>query len=85
MYTVYENVTTLSCYNSNTHEPILIICSINVTKKVKGTLFSHITSLVLLHYLGNRKPGNCVFSHKFCILFNQKHIKCILKILPVHC
>ena len=30
---------------------------------------------MLLHYLGNWKPGNCVFSLKCCMLFtkNTKH------------
>jgi len=34
-------------------------------------LFSHLTYLVVLHYLKNTKPRNCVFSLKQCMLVCQ--------------
>jgi len=80
-YTVFQkqNVTTLSHNNSDIHELILIICGTNVTEKVsnhKVLYFPTSPNYCFCTTWGNRKPGNCVFSLKCCMLFakNMKHI-----------
>ena len=42
------------------------------SKQSNGTLFSHFTYLMLLHYLGKQKAENCVFSRKRWMLFCQQ-------------
>ena len=49
IYTVSQNVTTLSHYNSDIHESILIICGKNVTEKPRCFIFPlHLTSAFAL-------------------------------------
>jgi len=76
IYTVSQNVTTLSCYNFDIRESIWMISGINVTEKVSNqTVLNFPTSLkyCFCTTCGNKKPWNCVFSLKCCMLFYQKH------------
>ena len=54
---VSKNVPSLTCYNLDKHDSIMIIFGTSVTEKVdnQNVLFSHLTQLVLLHYLGKQE------------------------------
>jgi len=55
LHHVSKNVPPSTCYNLDIHDRITIIFGRNVTqsKESYDTLFSHLTDLVLLHYLAN--------------------------------
>jgi len=56
-YTVSKNVPPLTCYNIYIHGSIATMFGTNVAEKVgnQKTLFSHLTYLMLLHYLGKQE------------------------------
>jgi len=68
-----------TCYNFYIHSFIATIFGTNVAEKVgnQSLLYfptTHTTpNLCFCNTLGNRKPGNCVFSLKCCMLFHQKN------------
>jgi len=63
------------------HGLIAIILGTSVTEKVGNQnvlYFPTLPNLCFCITWGNRKPENCIFSLKFCMLFtkkNTKHIK----------
>ena len=75
LYTVSQkNVPPLTCYNLDIHGSITIIFGTSVTEKVgnQNVLYfptSH--NLCFCTTWGNRKPKNCVFSLKCCMLFTK--------------
>ena len=82
-----------TCYNFYIHSSIATIFGINVAEKVGNKNLLHfptISNQCFCTTWGNRKPGNCVFSLKCCMLFHQKH-ETQLKISPgqslttIHC
>ena len=72
-----QNVTTLSRYNSDIRESILIIFGINITEKVDNQNVLYFPTS-RLHYLVNSKPGNCAFLLK-CCMFLTTNIRNTLK------
>jgi len=59
-----------------THGSITIICGTSVTDKVGNkNVFYFPTSpnLCFCTTWGNRKPKNCIFSLKWCMLFTKTH------------
>jgi len=55
-YTVSKNVPSLTCYNLDIHDQIMMIFGTSVTEKVRNNaLFSRLTYLVLLHYLAKEE------------------------------
>ena len=75
-YTVVsKNIPPLTCYNLDVHDPITIIFGRSVTKKVRNQMMhcfptSHVQCFCTT--LQNRKPRNCVFSLKHCMLLCQQ-------------
>ena len=72
------------CYNSYVHSSIVTIFGTNVAEKVGSQnvlYFPTSPNYCFCTTWGNRKPGNCVFSLKCCMLFHQKH-ETQLKISP---
>jgi len=68
VYTLSQtNVPPLTCYNFDIHDPIAIIFGRSVTEKVSDdALFSHLTYLVLQHYLAKeetQKTAHWCFVH----------------------
>jgi len=64
-----------TCYNFYIHSSIVTIFGTNVAEKVGNQnvlYFPASPSYCFCTTWGNRKPGNCVFSLKFCMLFHQK-------------
>jgi len=58
VHCVSKYVPPLTCYNLDIHDPIAIIFGRSVTEKVKKSddaLFSHLTYLVLWHYLAKEE------------------------------
>jgi len=71
---VSKNVPPLICYNLDVHGSITIIFDTSVTEKVGNqNLLYFITSpnLCFCTTWRNRKPENCVFSLKCCMLFTK--------------
>ena len=64
------------------HGLITIILGTSVTKKVTKQnvlYFSTLPNLCFCITCGNRKPENCIFSLKFCMLFTKKNTRNTLK------
>jgi len=64
-----------TCYNFHIHSSIATIFGTNVTKKVGNQnvlYFPTSPNYCFCTTWENRKPGNCVFSLKCCMLFHQK-------------
>jgi len=62
-----KNVPPLTCYNLDIHGSITIICGTSVTEKIGNQnvlYFPTSPNLCFCPTWGNRKPENCVFSHK---------------------
>jgi len=76
MYSVSQkNVPPLTCYNLDRHGWITTIFDRSVTKKVGNQnvlYFPTSPYLCLCTTWGNRKPENCVFLLKCCMLFLSK-------------
>ena len=71
-----------TCYNFYIHSSIVTIFGINVAEKVgnQNVLYFPTTpNCCFCTTRGNKKPGNCVFSLKCCMLFHQKNTKHSLK------
>jgi len=69
-----KNVPPLTCYNLDVHGSITIIFGISVTEKVGNQnvlYFPTSPNLCFCTTWGNRKPKNCVFSLKCCMLFTK--------------
>ena len=65
---------------------LLILFGTNVTDKVgnqKTLYYATWNNLCFCTTWGNRKPGNCIFLHKCCMLFHRKNTKHSLKYHPV--
>jgi len=70
-----KNVPPLTCYNLDIHGSITIIFGTGVTEKVGNQnvlYFPTSPNLCFCTTWGNRKPENCVFSLKSCMLSYQK-------------
>jgi len=73
-----KNVPPLTCYDLDVYDLIAIIFGTSVTenlgeaKKSDNALFSHLTYLLVLHYLAKQETQNCVFSLKHCMLLCQR-------------
>jgi len=86
LYTVCQKTFhILTCYNIDTHDPMTIIFGRSVSMKViDQTTLCFPTSPIYCFCttLRNRKPRNCVFSLKRCILLCQRthktHLNCHL-------
>jgi len=64
-----------TCYNFYIHSSIVIIFRINVAEKVGNQnilYFPTTPNSCFCTIWGNRKPENCVFSLKCCMLFHPK-------------
>jgi len=64
----------LTCYNLVMHGSITIIFGKSVTEKVGNRLhciFPTSPNFCFCYIWGNRKPENCVFSLKCCMLFTK--------------
>jgi len=76
MYTVSQKRPSFTtCYNFYIHSSIATIFGINVAEKVGNQIvlyFPTTPNYCFCTTWGNRKPGNCVFSLKCCMLFHQK-------------
>ena len=75
VHCVSKNDTDVAYYNYDIHQRILIIFGRYVTKKIGNSkLFYFSTSPNLCFYTTwwNRKPRNCIFLLKCCILFCQQ-------------
>ena len=71
-----------TCYNFYIHSSTATIFGTNVAEKVGNQnvlYFPTSPNQCFCAPQGNRKPGNCVFSLKCCMLFHQKNTKHILK------
>ena len=74
--TLPKNVTTLSCYNSDIHESMLIFLAQMLLRKLAIRRYfifpPHLASASALPgETRNPKPGNCVISLKCCMLFTE--------------
>ena len=75
IHCVSKNVPPLTCYNLDTHDLITIVFARSVTKKVRNqTRLCFPTSPIywFCTTLWNRKPRNCIFSLKHCMLLCQR-------------
>jgi len=82
---VSNKFTCVSCYNFDTHEPILIIFGKNVTQRVSNEKMLHFpTSPNLCFYITwwKTKPGNCFYSLKCS--FANKHKRTKYHLISVH-
>jgi len=76
-----KNFRPLTCYNIDIHSLIMTIFGTSITEKVGNQnifYFPTSSNLCFCTTQENRKPKNCVFSPKYCMLFtknNTKHIK----------
>jgi len=64
----------MTCYNLDIRGSITIIFGISVNQKIGNQnvlYFSTSSNLCLCATWGNRKPENCVFSLKCCVLFTK--------------
>jgi len=53
---VSKNVSPMTCYNIDTHNPITIIFGITVTTNARNqAMLSHLPYLVVLHYLAKQE------------------------------
>ena len=71
-----KNVQALTCYNLYVHGWIVAIFGTNVAEKIGNQnilYFPTSPNWCFCTTWGNRKPGNCVFSLKCCMLFTKKH------------
>jgi len=71
-----KNVPPLTCYNLYIHGSIATIFGKNVADKVGNQnvlCFPTSPNYCFCTTWGNRKPRNCVFSLKCCMLFTKKH------------
>jgi len=69
-----KNVSPLTCYNLDIHGSIMIIFGTGVTEKVANQnvlYFPTSPNLCFCTTWGNRKPDNCVFFLKCCMLFTK--------------
>jgi len=67
---------TLTCYNLDVHSSITIIFRTSVTTKAGNQnilYFPTSSNLCFCTTWGNRKPQNCIFSLKCCMLFTKTH------------
>jgi len=75
-YTVSQKSPTFTtCYNFCIHSSIATIFGTNLAEKVGNPnvlYFPTTPNWCFYTTWGNRKPGNCVFSLKFCMFFHQK-------------
>jgi len=72
MYTVSQkNVPILTCYNFDTHGSITIILETHITDKLSNQNVLYFPTSPNLCFWENRKPQNCVFSLKCCMLFTK--------------
>ena len=72
IHRVSKNVPPLTCYNLDIHCSITIICGTSVTDKVRNQnvlCFPTSPNLCFCTTWGNRKPEECIFSLKCCMLF----------------
>ena len=78
-YTVSQkNVPPLICYNLDVHDSITKFFGTSVKEKVGNqnvVYFRTSPNLCLCTTWRNRKPENCVFSLKFCMLFTKNTLK----------
>jgi len=75
LHCVSKNVPLLTCYNLDIHNPITIIFDRSVTKKVRNQkVLCYLTTSIcwFCATLQNRKPRNCIFSLKHCMLLCQQ-------------
>jgi len=78
IHCVSKNVPPLTCYNLDIHGSITTIFGTSVTEKVgnqKVLYFPTSHNLCFCTTWGNRKPKNCVFSLKCCMLFTKNTLK----------
>ena len=69
-----KNVPSLTCYNLDIHGSTTTIFSTSVTEKVGNQnvlYFPTSPNLCFCTTWGNRKPKNCTFSLKCCMLFTK--------------
>jgi len=74
LHCVSKNVPHLTCYNLDIHGLITIIFGTRVTEKVGNQnvlYFPTSPNLCFCTARGNRKPKNCIFSLKCCMLFTK--------------
>jgi len=74
VHCVPKNVTTLFRYNSDMHGSMLITFATNITEEVGNqNVLYYPTSYnyCFCTTWENRKPGNCLFSLKCCMLFTR--------------
>jgi len=85
LHRVSENRPTFTtCYNFYIRSSIATIFGTSIAEKVGNQnilYFPSSPNWCFCTTWGNRKPGNCVFSLKCCMLFHQKH-ETRLKISP---
>jgi len=82
---VSKNVPPLTCYNLDMHGSITIIFGKSVTEKVGNQsvlYFPTSPNLCFCTACGNRKPDNCIFSLKCCMLFTKNTRNTLIKISP---
>jgi len=80
---VKKRPTFTTCCNFYIHSSIATIFGTNVAKKVSNQnvlYFSTSPSWCFCATWGKRKPGNCVFSLKCCMLFQQKNMNTVKNI-----
>ena len=73
-----KNVPRLTCYNLGIHGSTATIFGTNVAEKVGNQnvlYFPTSPKYCFCTTWANRKPENCVFSLKCCMLFHQKNTK----------
>ena len=74
IHRVSKNVPPLTCNNLDTHGSIMITFDTSVTAEVGNQnllYFPTSPNLCLCTTWGSRKPENCVFSLKWCMLFTK--------------
>jgi len=78
IHCVSKNVPPLTCCNLNVHDPIMTIFGRSVTKKVRNQIMLCFPTSPIYWFsttLRNRKPRNCLFSLKHCVLLYQRTYK----------
>jgi len=75
VHRVSKNVPPLTCYNLDINSSITIIFGKSVKVSNQNVLYFPTTpNLCFCTTWGSKKPENCVFSLKRCMLFTKKHI-----------